>query len=253
MRARAFLIPAEVYSDLEAQILEQIREVDRERLAFLVSEHDLEDELLSGEWRTLLAAASDYFQNVSLPDRRARLAVAPEELEDFGRLVASHLPAWAPISFGLSDLYDAMPKGAPVEGLVMMEEPDDWLWTEKSYELHAIRPEVWALLEQPMRALVSAGDHAALARLCSDHAEGTIEFSEHRWATLLDMAHEQMPELFRAMADVLVPPSLYSSVREGLSRIADPQFQPSLDAWLRTHADTHDYALYFRDLRRERE
>lgn len=253
MRARAYLLPAEVYSDLEAQILEQIREADRDRLSFLVDEHDLEVELLSGEWRLLLSVASDYFQAVSLPDRRARLAVSPEELEDFAKLMARHLPAWAPIAFGLTDLYDAMPKGAAVEGLVLLEEPDDWMWTEKSYEMHAIRPEVWTLLEQPMRALVAAGDHAALARLCSDHAEGTVEFSEQRWATLLDMAHQRMPELFATMAEVLVPPALYSTVREGLSQIADPQFQPSLDAWLRTHADAHQYALYFRDLRRERE
>jgi hypothetical protein len=167
--------------------------------------------------------------------------------------MAQRLPAWAPIAFGLTDLYDAMPKGAAIEGLVLLEEPDDWMWTEKSFELHAIRPEVWRVLESPMRTLLASGDHAALARLCSDHAEGTVEFTEHRWATLLDMAHQRMPELFATMAEVLVPPAVYSTVREGLSHIADPQFQPSLDAWLRTHADAHQYALYFRDLRRERE
>ena len=42
------------------------------------------------------------------------------------------------------------------------------------------------------------------------------------------------------------------TIREAIALVADPAFQPSLDAWLRVHADSAQYALFFRDTQRER-
>ena len=44
----------------------------------------------------------------------------------------------------------------------------------------------------------------------------------------------------------------FASVREALGQVADPRFQPSLEAWLRVHASVSEYALYFRDASLER-
>ena len=49
------MVPAESYRELEAQILEQLRDGDREQLRHLIGEFDLQVELLSGEWRILMS------------------------------------------------------------------------------------------------------------------------------------------------------------------------------------------------------
>jgi len=50
----------------------------------------------------------------------------------------------------------------------------------------------------------------------------------------------------------LSSPVDYTQIREALSLVADPRYQPSLDAWLRVHAASAQYALYFRDASLER-
>jgi hypothetical protein len=60
VRARAYQIPSEVYRELEAQVLEQLRDGDLSQLKHLLGDHDLEVELLSGEWRVLMADLDDY-------------------------------------------------------------------------------------------------------------------------------------------------------------------------------------------------
>lgn len=258
MRCRAYQLPSEVYREIETQILQQLREGDLEQLRHLLDDHDLEVELLSGEWRLLFAELSDYFQEVDLDRRIARMAVSPDELAEFVAFLRNdqRQEAWRPISFGLAELTDALPAHCDLVGVVFIEESDDWLWAEPVSELVAIRPEVFALLEPHLRTLIQAGDFAALARLAEDHAEGCVEFSPHQWTLLMKHSAERVPELLPIYQQRLSAPADYTGILEGLAQVADPRFQPSLDAWLRVHSGTAQYALYFRDAgleRRERE
>lgn len=254
MRCRAYQLPSEVYREIETQILQQLREGDRDQLRHLLSDHDLEVELLSGEWRVLFSALADYFQEVDIPRRVARMAVSPDELVEFVDFLRDdeRQRAWRPISFGLAELTDALPVGVDLVGVVFIEEEDDWLWAEPMHELVAIRPEVFALLEPHLRALMEAGDFAALARLAGDHAEGSVELAPKQWEGLLEHSRERVPELLPIYRQRLSVPADYTSILEGLAQVADPRFQPSLDAWLRVHSGTAQYALYFRDASLER-
>ena len=254
MRAHAYQLPSEVYRELEAQILEALGDASLEQLGYLLDEHDLKIELLGGEWRVLFDAAADLsYQVVDLDQRRARMAVSPDELADFVSMIREpdRQRSWAPISFGVAELVDALPAGVDLVGLVIVEEDDDWMWSESTHEILAIRPEVYALFEPHMRGLIAAGDFATLARLCGDHCEGAIEFSNERWFALGQAIVEQAAELIPVVEAMISPPDVYKSVREALSAVADPRTQPSLDAWLRVHATGHQYGLYFRDIRRE--
>lgn len=234
--------------------MQQLREGDRDQLRHLLSDHDLEVELLSGEWRVLFAALPDYFQEVDIRRRVARMAVSPDELAEFVDFLRDEQrqQAWRPISFGLAELTDALPVGVDLVGVVFIEEEDDWLWAEPMHELVAIRPEVFALLEPHLRALMEAGDFAALARLAGDHAEGSVELAPKQWEGLLEHSRERVPELLPIYRQRLSVPADYTSILEGLAQVADPRFQPSLDAWLRVHSGTAQYALYFRDASLER-
>ncbi len=256
MRAHAYQLPSEVYRELEAQILEALRDASLEQLGYLLDEHDLKVELLSGEWRVLFEATQDItYQVVDLGERRTRMAVSPDELADFVALIRE--PArqieWAPVSFGLAELVDALPVGVDLVGLVVVEEDDDWMWSESTHEIIAIRPEVYALIEPHMRRLIDVGDFPALARLCGDHCEGAIEFSNDKWFALGQAIVNDAPELIPVVEAMISPPAVYRSVLESLSLVANPRTQPSLDAWLRVHSEGHQYALYFRDIRRENE
>lgn len=257
MRVFAYQLPSEVYREIEAQILGSLATADREQLERLLADHDLKIELLGGEWRSLFAETeNDFFQVVDLDERRARMAVSPEELADFVALLrdGDRQRRWAPISFGLAELVDALPAGVDLVGVVFVEESDDWQWVEHTHELIAIRAEVFALLEPHIRTLIAANDHAALARLAGDHCEGAIEFSQARWDRLLADVRRVEPELLKVIENCVALPKDYLGVRDALGKVADPQVQPSLDAWLRVHADVGpQYALYFRDLVRERE
>jgi hypothetical protein len=249
------MLPSELYLDLEAQIIEQLRDGDLEQLRHLVSEHDLEVELLSGEWRVLFEdLQDDYYQVVDVERRTARMAVSPAELEDFVDRLRdeAHRERYRPISFGLAELADALPAGTDLVGVVFMEESDDWMWAEPVNEIVAIRPEVFELLEPHFRALLDQGDLRAVARMASDHAEGSVEFSPEQWKVLMRHSRERVPELLTVFESRLSLPIDYTSVREALSLVADPRYQPSLDAWLRVHAASSQYAVYFRDASVER-
>lgn len=257
MRVHAYQLPSEVYRELEAQILEALATADLEQLGHLLSEHDLKIELLGGEWRTLFAETeNDFFQVVDLDQRRARMAISPDELASFVDFLRDpdRLRRWGPISFGLAELVDALPAGVDLVGVVFVEESDDWQWVEHTHEIVAIRPEVFTMLEPHIRKLIAIKDHPALARLAGDHCEGAIEFSQPRWDRLLADINRVEPELLKVIHNCVALPKDYEGIREALGKVADPQVQPSLDAWLRVHADVgHHYALYFRDLARERE
>lgn len=256
MRCHAYQLPSEVYQELEAQILEALASADLQQLSYLLDEHDLKIELLSGEWPVLFEACEDIaYQVVDLAERRVRMAISPDELGEFVALLREpdRQIDWAPISFGLAELVDALPVGRALVGLVIVEEDDDWMWSESTHELIAIRPEVYTLIEPQMRKLIEVGDFAALARLAGDHCEGAIEFSNDKWFALGRAIKDQVPELIPVVESVLSPPGVYTSIREALLRVADPRTQPSLDAWLRVHSDGHQYGLVFRDIRREAE
>ncbi len=248
------MVPAESYRELEAQILELLREGDRDQLRHLIGEYDLQVELLSGEWRMLMSEFEDHYQVVDADARLARMVVSPDELEEFvdGLRDATRQARWAPISFGLAELTDALPAGTDLVAVIFLEEDDDWLWNEPVYELIAIRPEVFALLSDDLRKTLATGDYRAMARLASDHSEGSVEFSPEQWRVLTRHAEERVPELLTVVAERLSTPVDYTQIREALSLVADPRYQPSLDAWLRVHAASAQYALYFRDASLER-
>lgn len=254
MRCHAYHLEEGLYRELEGQILEQLRHGERQALSYLLDEADAHVELLSGEWRVLFKAAEDFFQFVDHKERIARMAVSPDGIEDFLDLI--HEPRltklWTPISFGLTSLRHRFHSGEGEGAMVFVEESDDWMWTENPYELMAVRADVYELLKPHIRALVIAKDYAALARLMGDHCEGSVEFSNARWEQLRTDAKAKVPELMTFMDGILTKPDDYVSIREALNVVADPAVQPSLDAWLRVHADHAQYALFFRDIVRER-
>ncbi len=250
MRCHAYVLPSDLYRDLETQILENLAG-DREPLMYLLDECDLDVELLSGEWRVLFEAAAERFFQVVDPTRGvARMAISPEELADFVSFLQApeRAPAWLPISFGLEELRDALPPDCDLAGVVFVEESDDWLWVERSCEILALRPEVYELLAPHLRGLIETRNFAVAARLAADHAEGAVELSTARWNKLIDQASDRVPELVGVIEGFMSEPADYTVVREALSLVADPEHQPSLDAWLRVHADAASYALFFRDI-----
>jgi hypothetical protein len=248
------MVPSETYRELEAQVLENLREGDLDQLGHLIGDHDLEIELLSGEWRVMMSELEDYYQVIDPKNRIARMVVSPDELEGFVGALRDpeRQERWRPISFGLAELTDALPVGTDLVAVVFTEETDDWLWAEPVYELVAIRPEVFELLEPHLRAQMITGDFRAMARLAEDHSEGSVEFSPEQWRVLMRHSQERVPELLSVYEQRLSTPHDYTQIREALTHVADPRFQPSLDAWLRVHAHNAQYALYFRDSALER-
>ncbi|MBL4685331.1 MAG: hypothetical protein JKY37_12125 [Nannocystaceae bacterium] len=252
----AYQLPKEAYGELESQILQQLREGDHDQLRHLVGEHDLDLELLSGEWRLLFAALEEeHYQVVDLDRRVARMAVSPAELADFVRFLRDpkQQERLLPVSFGLAELTDALPAECDLVGVVFMEESDDWLWAPPVNELVAIRPEVYELIEPHLSALLNAQDWPAAARLAEDHSEGCVEFSSEQWRVLMRHSAERVPELLSIYDARLSSPADYTSILEALAQVADPRFQPSLDAWIRVHGHAAQYSLYFRDAAMERQ
>lgn len=252
----AYQLPKEAYEELESQILQQLREGDHDQLRHLVGDHDLDLELLSGEWRLLFAALEEeHYQVVDHAERVARMAVSPGELAGFVEFLRDpgNKEKLGPVSFGLDELTDALPADCDLVGVVFMEETDDWLWAPPVNELVAIRPEVYALIEPHLRALLDAQDWAAVARLAEDHSEGCVEFSSEQWRVLMRHSAERVPELLSIYDNRLSEPADYTSILEALAQVADPRFQPSLDAWIRVHSHAAQYSLYFRDAALERQ
>jgi len=83
-------------------------------------------------------------------------------------------------------------------------------------EIVALRREAFALVEPHMRALLEAGDQAALARLAGDHAEGSIELSPHQWKLLMKHSRERVSELIPVVQQRISTPAHYTSVFEAL-------------------------------------
>jgi len=255
VRCHAYHLDGELYRDLEAQILDLVSDGDRKTLVYLLSEADAKVEMLSGEWPMLFAESNDFYQRVDVDERVARMAVSPDGMDDFIDLI--HEPRlsklWKPVSFGMSTLRHQFRESGGEGGVVFVEESDDWLWVEHPYEVMALRPEVYELLKPQIELYMKNKDFAALSRMVSDHCEGAVEFSTEHWNKLLSMAAERVPELSAVIKGVLTTPTDYYSIREAIALVADPSDQPSLDAWMRVHADSAQYALFFRDTQRERE
>ena len=123
MRVHAYPIPSRIYGDIEGQVLDQLREGDRDQLVYLLSENLGELELLSGEWRVLFDELKDFVQFVDLPERLARMAISPDEMLEFTEKMYD--PAlrekWGPVAVGLSTMrHNLDPKtGAPI-GIVIV-------------------------------------------------------------------------------------------------------------------------------------
>ena len=256
MRVHAYQLQKEAYEELESQILQQLREGDHDQLRHLVGDHELDVELLSGEWRLLFEAVEEDFYQVNDVGRRiARMAVSPAELSALVNFLRDpqRKESLLPVAFGLAELTDALPADCDLVGVVFVEETDDWLWAPPANEIVAIRPEVYTLIEPHLRALLGAEDWAAAARLASDHSEGSVEFSSEQWRVLMRHAGERVPELLSVFDGRLSTPADYTSIIEALAQVADPRFQPSLDAWIRVHSQVAQYSLYFRDAALERQ
>ena len=158
---------------------------------------------------------------------------------------------WRSITFGLQHLTYALPLASGLIGAVFLEESDDWLTREPSHEILAIRPEVFALLSPFIHKLVDRGDFTMLARLVADHCESSIEFTADRWLGLREQSQARAPELVKMIDGHLTTPDGYDRALAAMKRMLDAHQQPSLDAWLRVHAEQGRYALVFRDIRRE--
>lgn len=255
MRCYAYHLEDGLYRDLEAQILDLISDGDRQTLVYLLSEAEAEVEMLAGEWPVLFAEAGDFYQRIELEERIARMAVSPDGLDDFIDLINEPRLSkiWEPISFGTSSLRHRFNAGHGQGGMVFVEESDDWLWVEHPFEMMALRPEVYELLKPHIERYKEAKDYSALSRMLSDHCEGAVEFSPERWTKLRTMAKDLVPELSEVIDGMLTTPADYYSIREAIALVSDPSDQPSLNAWLRVHADSAQYALFFRDTKRESE
>ena len=112
---------------------------------------------------------------------------------------------------------DALPVGMDLVGVVFVEESDDWMWSEQTYEIQAIHPKVWDLIAPHARTLLEAGDHAALARLCSDHCECAVEFSPERWSVLMQLTEQRVPELLPIIEQGFSLPADYTGIREAIA------------------------------------
>lgn len=251
MRCHAFILEAEDYQDMEVQLLEQLKSAERQTLEYLLSDSIDQIELLSGEARVLFGAG-DFMQHTDLPERRMRMAVAPDEMGEFVGLWSGeqHEERLAPISFNLPRLRAGLANADQV-GLVLLEETEDWMWVEHPNEIIAVRDDAWQVLAPHLQALLQAGEHALLARLAADHSESAVEFTGARWTKFLEQLQHAAPEMLNVVQHSLSHPSDYVSIRELLALVAEPSVQPSLDAWLRVTEAREACGLYFRDAQRD--
>lgn len=134
---------------------------------------------------------------------------------------------------------------------MFLEESTEWQQVEPTHEIMAISADVYALLGPFIHKLVDRGDFSMLARLAADHCESAIEFTADRWLGLREQSQARAPELVRMIDGHLITPESYDRALAAMKRMLDAHLQPSLDAWLRVHAERGRYALLFRDIRRE--
>lgn len=253
MRCLAYPLPAEIYGLFAASIEAALPTATRDELLDMAQGHAGAVELLSGEWRLAFADISPDMEGVTraidAAKGMARLAVRPASVAAFVEFLREpkRRDAIAPVAFASSELAEMLVEAGDTVALICVEEDRSWLRDEAMYEIVAMRPEVFELIAGDARKLVELGDLGALSRLCGDHAEAAIEFSPEQWQSLREQATAKAPELLEVFAQTLAEPVDYTTVREALALVSDAQAQPSLDAWVRVHADVAEYALFFRD------
>ena len=256
LRCHAYLIRSERYLDIEEPLMERLAGASRDEVLALIGKDFFRIELLSGEWRVLFTQprVTDNYQPVASDSLRvARLMAAPDQLAPLVNTLWMHElhDRWRQIAFGLQHLTYALPLASGLIGAVFLEETDEWLSAEPTHEILAIRPEVYELLGPFLQKLVDRGDYTMLARLAADHCESSIEFSADRWLGLREQSQARAPELIKMIDSYMTTPDCYDHALAAMKRMLDAQQQPSLDAWLRVHAEGEHYALVFRDIRRE--
>ena len=71
------------------------------------------------------------------------------------------------------------------------------------------------------------------------------------WPALAQRVGSALTRALDTIDGYLTTPEVYDKALAAMKKMLDAHLQPSLDAWLRVHAAGHQYALYFRDIRRE--
>ncbi len=254
LRCHAYLVRSERYLEVEPSLLEGLTSAPRTNLIELFGNAFVKLELLSGEWRLLFEQSQAYQPFVDHQRRLARMAVAPDKLSTLVNTLWRHEThdIWTPIAHGLTNLTYALPLASALIGVFFVEEEDEWLFYEPCYEMMAIRPDVYSLIEPFMRDLIHRGDYTTLARLAADHANSAVEFTSSGWLEFREDCRRTSPELIELIDQSLISPSQSQQTIRGIKNMLDPQRQPSLDAWLRVHGDKDPQGLVFRDIRNER-
>jgi len=256
LRCHAYLIRSERYLDIEDALMQKLANASRAEILELIGKDFFRIELLSGEWRVLFTQhrVTDSYQPIASDQlRMARLMAAPDQLAPLVNTLWMHElhDRWRPITYGLQHLTYGLPLASGLIGAVFLEESGAWLDAEPTHEIMAISAEVYALLSPFIHKLVERGDFTMLARLAADHCESAIEFTADRWLGLREQSQARAPELVRMLDGHLITPDSYDRALAAMKRMLDAHLQPSLDAWLRVHAERGRYALLFRDIRRE--
>ena len=209
---------------------------------------------MSGEWQLLFQEMKESYQVLQHEGRKIRMAITPEEIPELLRVLENSeiTKRWQALRFGLADLDRLLPKYKD-QALIVVEEDDNWMWVEKHHEIQSLNGEIYNLLKPQIDAWMSVNDHSALARLCGDHSESAVEVFRRSLANLLGPNPTYSAGAARCFSIPSLPIQPTSRGYEKPSLWCQtPSFQPSLDAWLRVHADNEPFALYFRDLKRER-
>ena len=256
LRCHAYLIRSERYLDIEDVLMQKLASASRAEVLELIGKDFFRIELLSGEWRVLFTQTrvTDSYQPVASDQlRMARLMAAPDQLAPLVNTLWMHElhDKWKPITFGLQHLTYGLPLASGLIGAVFLEETSEWLDVEPTHEIMAISADVYALLSPFIHKLVDRGDFTMLARLAADHCESAIEFTADRWLGLREQSQARAPELVRMIDGHLIAPESYERALAAMKRMLDAHLQPSLDAWMRVHAERGRYALLFRDIRSE--
>ena len=254
MRCHAYLVRSERFLKVESAILKSLPSASRDELLDLLGKGYVKLELLSGEWRVLFSLMGEYSPVVNHQLRMARMTVAPDRLATLVNVLWKHEihDRWVAVAHGLTNLTYALPLASGLIGVVFLEESEDWLMAEPTYEMIALRPDVFSLLEPHMRRLLEVGDFTGLVRLASDHAESSVEFTAARWLAFRESSSDRAPGLLDIVDGRISTPADYPTVLSGFRRMLDPQEQPSLDSCIRVHFGKRPHALLFRDIRLER-
>lgn len=246
MRSVAHVLPAEFYDQMEAHLVSGLRHFDRATMTDLVSIGQRCIELLSGEWRRLFAVSTEYRKIVDPQARRARMLVPPESNPEF----VEHLHkitqggVSSPLVLGAVKLLRIL-ESEGAQGVLILEEDNQWEAETMPATIIALRPQVFRDLLEDIQELQTQGELNLLRRLFSDHCDAEIEFSPEGWNKLRGDARIQAPELIDALNADFSAPEDFTVMRELLGTVGSPESQPSLDAWLRVHGDSEQYALLF--------